>query len=180
MADKLDSPVGAMPPNPPDESIDADVKKWVKGLGQAKESSVISDEVFNENIQSHENSYTEILAAYQEDIKSTLKKKANYKPKVFWFSFLTLIGACGLVLFLTVTVIIKAIHTDNLLLWIVTITETLLSFLTTFMVIPQVITNYLFNTEEEKYMSEIIKNIQSYDQERFRTKNNLNQQYKDE
>lgn len=39
----------------------------------------------------------------------------------------------------------------------------LVSFLTIFFVIPKVITEYLFNSEEEKYMSEIIKNIQNYD-----------------
>lgn len=39
----------------------------------------------------------------------------------------------------------------------------LLTFFTSFMVIPKIITNYLFNKDEEKYMSQIISNTQKFD-----------------
>ena len=39
------------------------------------------------------------------------------------------------------------------------------AFLTTFIVLPQTIADYLFNNEEEKNMVEIIKNIQEHDKD---------------
>lgn len=47
--------------------------------------------------------------------------------------------------------------------WCSIVVPALAAFLTVFLVIPKVVTEYLFNAEEEKYMSEIIRNIQNYD-----------------
>lgn len=41
------------------------------------------------------------------------------------------------------------------------------SFVVAFLKIPEIIAKYLFNTEEERYMDSIIKNIQDYDREMF-------------
>ncbi len=42
---------------------------------------------------------------------------------------------------------------------------TFVSFLTVFIVVPHTIAKYLFNTDEEKYMTDIIKSIQVHDAE---------------
>ena len=150
----------------------------MKGLGRTNETPESSDDEFNKNREAHEGSYTEILKAYETDIKNTLTKKSVYKPAIFWLSFIILVSACLLVLGLTITLIIMACIKNDLALWVTTVTEVLLAFLATFIVIPQVITNYLFNTEEEKYMSEIIKSIQTYDRERLQANGSLKTQHK--
>lgn len=38
-----------------------------------------------------------------------------------------------------------------------------IAFVSSFMIIPKIITNYLFNLNEEKNMMEIIQNIQKHD-----------------
>lgn len=121
---------------------------------------VENDDVFNKNNYQkkvHEEDYTKILAAYAENLGITLKRKRRYKTLVFWLSYVLLIAVSF--------VFGKMLFSDfeNSAKWWSVIGPALASFLTVFIVIPKIITDYLFNAEEEKYMSEIIKNIQSYD-----------------
>ena len=44
-----------------------------------------------------------------------------------------------------------------------TVIASVVSLLSAFMVIPKIIADYLYNSEEEKYLSEIIGKIQEYD-----------------
>lgn len=120
---------------------------------------VKTDEGFNKNRQEHEASYTTILSAYSTDLEDTLTKKRQYKSVVFWLSFALL---CLFPLLLIVVLFFSNRYED-LYKACLAIIPTLISFLTVFIVIPKVITEYLFNSEEEKYMSDIIKNIQDYD-----------------
>lgn len=112
--------------------------------------------------EQHEKAYTEILNAYSANIVKTLSKKRIYKTLIFWLSFVLLSGiSVGMFVLLIVLIITDRIR--GVLDWCSIIAPAVVSFLTVFIVIPRVITEYLFNAEEEKYMSEIIKNIQNYD-----------------
>lgn len=110
----------------------------------------------------HETAYTQILDAYAENIEKTLKKKRCYKSMIFWLAFILLAGVFVLLVGLLIVLIWKKPFT-GIAEWCSIVLPALVSFLTVFFVIPKVITEYLFNSEEEKYMSEIIKNIQNYD-----------------
>ena len=48
---------------------------------------------------------------------------------------------------------------------VVTIIPSLVSLLTSFIVIPKIVAKYLFNRSEEDNMTQVIKNLQSYDDE---------------
>ena len=52
------------------------------------------------------------------------------------------------------------VSTDTL---IVTMVNTIISFLSSFIVLPKIIAEYLYNSDEEKDMTELIKNIQERD-----------------
>lgn len=129
---------------------------------------VESDTEFNKSSpkDKHETAYTDILDAYKDNIKSTLAKKSTYKPIIFWLSFSFLLIAFLMVLILVISFVFwqEPLFDDTIELCAVII-PALASFLTVFFVIPKVVTEYLFNTEEEKYMSEIIKSIQNYDKD---------------
>lgn len=119
-----------------------------------------NDDEFNseKNIIEHEKLYTDILSAYTESLKITLKRKLFYKKCVFWLSYALLcIFPAGFIC------LVFKYDFKSLVEWCSLIIPVLISFLTVFIVIPHVITQYLFNAEEEKYMSDVIKHIQDYD-----------------
>lgn len=124
-----------------------------------------TDDEFNavRNVNQHERRYTDILNAYADDLDSTLKKKRTYKTIIFWLSFFLLCLFPVVFVALIVIITFFSASFENITNWISVIVPVLISFLTVFIVIPQVITQYLFNAEEEKYMSDIIKHIQDYD-----------------
>lgn len=127
------------------------------------------DQQFNDDSHKarHEGSYTKILESYADGIKLTLEQKTKYKPRFFTLSYWFLLG--GSLIF--ILLLFMCLHifmynkSDSALISGVTsvILSATISFLTIFIVIPKIITKYLFNSEEEKYMTEIIKSIQEYD-----------------
>ena len=138
----------------------------LRALNQLHGDKVKSDNQFNKPTpkDDHEQAYTKILDAYADNIHRTLKTKRLFKAMVFWLAFALLALVFILLVFLLVWSIWKKPFT-GVKEWCTVIIPALVSFLTVFFVIPKIITKYLFNSEEEKYMSEIIKNIQSYDKE---------------
>ena len=102
--------------------------------------------------------YNEILDTYTSSLKDSVDCKKTYRKTTFRISCVLLVAFPALVLFLFVTK-----KTEDLVQWFSVIIPALVSFLTVFIVIPKIITEYLFNAEEEKYMSDIIQHIQDYD-----------------
>lgn len=143
------------------------IKEAAQGLNKGAE--VNTDNRFNEPTakERHEAAYTDILDAYIDNVKKTVEVKQGYKSKVFWLAIVLLIAVflllCGLLIWVgTTEQEIDIAERCSLII------PAMVSFLTVFIVIPRVITEYLFNSEEEKYMSEIIKNIQTYDKDQNR------------
>ena len=97
--------------------------------------------------------------AYTTDLEKNLKTKRLYKHFVFWLAYVLLLASTGFFCY----IILHSLKSDDMERTILAIVPVVISFLTIFIVIPHIITEYLFNLEEEKYMSEIIKNIQLYD-----------------
>lgn len=140
----------------------SDVQKAISML--SRNEIVTSDKQFNNETpkDQHETAYTKILDAYAENIAETLKKKRCYKTRIFWLSYILLSGVAILLVVLLCVLIWKKPLT-GVAEWCSVVIPALVSFLTVFFIIPKIITEYLFNAEEEKYMSEIINNIQNYD-----------------
>ena len=127
----------------------------LKGIAPVK-----TDDTFNAqaNVDEHEKLYTDILIAYTEHLRVSLANKAKYKTCLFWLSF-TLLIVFPIQL---ITVLAQREFVDAYEWWSV-VSPAVLSFLTIFIVVPKIIAKYLFNSEEEKYMTDIIKHIQEYD-----------------
>ena len=129
-----------------------------KSLVGSKPVETDYDFNFSENKKRHEKSYTNILEGYENNITITLKRKLTYKTIVFWVSIALL---CVFPALLIWSFFFREV--SSMKDACIEILPLLISFLTVYIVIPKVITEYLFNAEEEKYMSDIIKNIQDYD-----------------
>lgn len=154
----------------------SDLKKVLDSLAELEKTLV--DRNYDEKVKSdkqfnapspkdkHETAYTKILDAYADNIVQTLNKKSLFKTCVFWLTFALLAGGFLLLVGLLVILILCKPFT-GIAEWCTVVIPALVSFVTVFIVIPKVITEYLFNLEEEKYMSEIIKSIQNYDKENY-------------
>ena len=163
------NPNAGQPPVEHGESFTNSYKAFdfARALAKLQDGRLVkSDSRFNKETPKakHENAYTTILDAYAENITETLKTKRLFKAMVFWLAFILLALVFILLVVLLVWSIWKKPFT-GIKEWCTVIIPALVSFLTVFFVIPKIITEYLFNSEEEKYMSEIIKNIQTYDKE---------------
>ncbi len=114
----------------------------------------------------HSDEYTKLLKSYVKNVETTLADKRIHKWVFFVFSIIVLSAitvALGTVVYHIYTNSINNVDFIVDINIISLLTTVLISFLTTFIVIPNIITNYLFNIEEEKNMSTVIKNIQEYD-----------------
>ncbi len=114
-----------------------------------------------ENMIKHGILYTRLLGVYVSNAKNTLPKKLKLKEDFYHLCVFILSFTCAMffiVIFLMLTGVVPA---DN----IAVIIGTFVSFLTVFIVIPHTIASYLFNSEEEKYMTDIIKSMQEHDVE---------------
>lgn len=147
---------------------DTQVKDLIREKMDALRSddAVRSDRQFNGTApkEQHDNAYTSILNAYAENINETLRSKKRFKKTFFILSY-TLLAGSFLSFFLLIMYLIVKKPLTEVVEWCSVVVPALVSFLTVFIVIPKIIAEYLFNSEEEKYMSEIIKNLQDYDKE---------------
>lgn len=130
----------------------------------ASNSFVGNDEL---SMRSHNESYTKILAGYSNTLEENLTAKCDYKKWFFWccigilFSVaMTLIGSVWVIIQMTYQYQHLTFAIQNV---ISTVSAISVAFIASFMIIPKIITNYLFNLNEEKNMMEIIQNIQKHD-----------------
>ena len=134
-----------------------DFLNYLENDGEIAEDSDFNFERWARNtVRNDSKKYSGILSSYENHIAKTLKFKRTYKHFVFWVSLsiltITFVAFIGILLF--------AKNAFNDLNFTV---SSLISLVTVFIVIPQIISNYLFNKDEEKYMCEIVKNIQKHD-----------------
>lgn len=118
------------------------------------------------SLSNHNEQYTELLKAYVEYFKDNSLNKNKNKQDLFKFTkrLLFWIPLSTIVLMFASLILIAYDKIDILeaLPELITAMGTLIG---TFMVIPKMITKYLFNKEEEKYLTEIIGKIQKYDRD---------------
>lgn len=114
----------------------------------------------------HNKQYTALLQAYVKDFETNSVNKAKNKQHLFQISMILLVGIPGFSLFLIVGTL------GALMFGCITGLEALpelfaalVSLLGTFMVIPKIITKYLFNKKEEENLVNIINKIQEYDRD---------------
>ena len=113
------------------------------------------------NMIKHGELYTQLLDIYVSDIKVTLRSKRKLKEEFYDICVFLLIFTCTVFCLVVLLMILGLVPSDSVAIPV----GIIVSFLTVFIVIPHTITTYLFNTEVEKYMAEIIKSVQDHDVE---------------
>ncbi len=118
------------------------------------------------SLSEHNEQYTELLKAYVLDFKLNTQEKRKNKKELFliakyllfWVPATAILFMCG-TLFCLAFGIVEVYETLPGLI------TSLAALIGTFMVVPQMITKYLFNKKEEDHLSEIIGKIQEYDRD---------------
>ena len=114
----------------------------------------------------HNQLYTRLLEAYVKDFENNSVSKLENKRKLFIIAMILL---C--VIPMTSLVIIGATLLCLANKWITALESiselitAMVAFISTFMVIPKMITKYLFNKKEEEHLANIIGKIQAYDKD---------------
>ena len=116
------------------------------------------DKKLGEDLFRRSCAYNKILSHYEESIRLNLRNKRIYQMATFFVSlFILLITAIGFF------VIFHKCSSFALLDRLTVMIPLIISFLTVFIVIPKIITEYLFNKNEEKYMMELLQNLLKFD-----------------
>ena len=130
-----------------------------------KAHSFISNDVVS--MESHNESYTNILKCYSEGIDKTLSFKHTWKQRFLTF--------CGCVMFILTSLLTGILFAVTYMVFsypdikfdiesIIAIVATIgTAFVSSFIVITQIITKYIFNIKEDESMINIVKNIQKHD-----------------
>ena len=116
------------------------------------------------NITNHNDKFTKLLESYTDFVSTTLNKKIKMKSCFFWLSYIVLIVVV-LITIASLFVVIISAGRDNFEIqdYILPIVTAIVTFLTSFIVIPKIIAEYLFNSNEESVMKDIVNSIQEYD-----------------
>ena len=131
---------------------------WKKSVG-----SEISDENLysndTKNMIEHGKLYTRLLDIYVKNAEITLETKRRHKEEFYHLCECILSITCFIFFSVIFLMLTEGIKSDDVSI----IFGAFVSFLTVFVVIPRTIAKYLFNAEEEKYMTDIIQSVQNHD-----------------
>lgn len=143
---------------------DFDIETDNDGILKSKTKFVNLQKRHDEIIIEHSQKYNDILEAYQKNVSKTLAMKRVFKIVFFIFSIVSLIFALGIFSVICYSVF-KHLGDGKGYNWtiVATLLSSLVSIITMYNVIPEIIAKYLFNIEEDKNMTKFVENIQSYD-----------------
>lgn len=118
------------------------------------------------SLSEHNKQYTKLLKAYINYYKHNFKNKRDSQKILFKIAKGLLLGVpiCTF-LFLFLTLFFLAFGKIGVLESLPGLITALVSLIGTFMIVPQMITEYLFDKEEEKHLADIISKIQEYDRD---------------
>lgn len=119
---------------------------------------VTADDELNENKNKRSQLYSKILNDYADYLHDTFIAKKRYK-------LITYIVVISILVSITaVTMILFFMHSSfEMKEWLSIAIPLMISFLTVFIVIPQIITNYLFDKDEESHLTELITILKDID-----------------
>lgn len=116
------------------------------------------------SLSKHNKQYTVLLKAYVEDYRYNSENKKKHKEDLFKIAKrLLILIPILIIIYIFVTLFLLAYNKIDFLESLPGLFVALTSLIGTFMVIPQMITEYLFNKSEEEHLTNIIGKIQEYD-----------------
>ncbi len=129
------------------------------------ELSIISEDI--QSMINHNKSYDRILELYIKSVEENMSAKKRYKRRFSRCCNIILYSISATLLLSLICIMImtfKYPHIDfNIQNIIAVISAISVAFVSSFMIIPKMITQYLFNLNEEDNVRHIIKNIQEHD-----------------
>lgn len=116
------------------------------------------------NLSAHNKQYTLLLQSYINYFNVTSKDKRKNKKILFTISMILLVGI-PVVTILIMLIILYCLATDKIDVFesLPELIATLSTLFGTFIIIPKMITKYLFNKKEDDHLANIISKIQEYD-----------------
>lgn len=124
-----------------------------------------------DSMKIHNQCFNQLLKAYVKNADKNLNTKLSLKITFFYICVVILILITISMVLISMFALFNNFEKSTLFSILLT---NAVSFLTSFIVLPKIIAKYLFNTEEEKNMTEIVKSIQAYDKDirnRYRKRN---------
>lgn len=115
--------------------------------------------------------YIEILNAYKEQFSTSVEKKNQLKDNFFklihHIMYAMVITFCIVIILSVILMIImayrKSSSAEMISGAIISIISSFVTVIVAIYKLPEIIAKYLFNKDEDKYMKEIIENIQRYE-----------------
>ena len=137
-------------------------------VGSLKDEKLLANDdlTYSDNVHlsKHNEEFSELLFEYVENYKKACKIKLSARKKMFCASvvilLMTTFTVVGAVIWGCVFI---TMNKGDITAVLPTIVGAVVSLVSAFMVIPQIIANYFYNSDEEKYLSDIIGKIQDYD-----------------
>ena len=138
------------------------IKKYLRMDYDTNKIDLIHTDIDNdrEYINANNEAFKKLLNTYVDNANRNLFSKLILKSIFFAACVLILIGIFVLLCKITWFCLNNEVSTETL---IITMVNTVVSFLSSFIVLPHTIAQYLYNNEEEKNMTEVVKNIQERD-----------------
>lgn len=127
------------------------------------------------SVLQHSTIYTEILDIYVKSIQFNIHIKFFFKL----FFFIATMAILGIILYYFCKVVnytlanfsdilmLKENMLDVLTMSLSVVFPSVCSLIVALIKIPEIIAKYLFDTDEDKYMDSVIKNIQDYDKDMY-------------
>lgn len=138
----------------------------IYGAKQVESDEALLHKSDTSSLSAHNEQYTALLRAYVRDFENNAKDKRQNKQVLFKIAKRLLFWIpLVVILFIFVTLICIALDKVDVLEALPGLFTALATLLGTFLIVPQMITEYLFNKDEENHLAEIISKIQEYDRD---------------
>lgn len=117
----------------------------------------------HDSMLNHSESYSDLLTNYVTNSSLSLKQKRRFKEWFFWVTLISLMLAFALFFIIVIIIVINNNSSKVNMTALSAMLSSFISLLALYNIIPKIIAEYLFNIEEDKNMTEVIKSIQQYD-----------------
>ena len=141
------------------------IQKYLKEDNSDNKISIVHSDIIMlrsdiDYILSNNESFNSLLDAYVNNTRKNLFAKLWFKSVFFCVCVVILISIVVLMIWGTIYCLKNPVDKETL---IISMINSVVSFTASFIVLPHTIANYLFNTDEEKDMTEVLKSIQEHD-----------------
>lgn len=137
-----------------------DFSSLIQDIQNTAQTQLSSDNVLEAERNNRNKNYSRLIDIYTEYIDKTV----NFKNNARWTSFIIFMLIFFIIICFTIGAIQIVAHKENIAIAdIATIFTAATALVSSIIVIPQKIVEFIFNKEEDKYIVDIIKNTQDFD-----------------